>query len=167
MNPMSNERPMSTADLVQAAKAPEMRDAELREDLRDEHRAREQAMRSDDGTMSMSQHLDDGHPRPDGDGRHAATEALAALFTPDVAQGFRTRWDEVQIGFVDDPRNAVQKADELVAQVMTSLAETFSKERSNLEHFMNDGDGEGRGATENMRVALQRYRSFFQRLLAL
>ena len=64
---------------------------------------------------------------------------------------------------VDDPRQAVQRADELVAQVMTSLAETFAKERSELEGFIKDTD---QPSTENLRVALRRYRSFFQRLLA-
>lgn len=91
-------------------------------------------------------------------------EPLAALFSPDVADDFRARWDAVQIGFVDDPRNSVRKADELVAQVMKSLAETFSTERARLEQQL---DGEDSGSTENLRVALQRYRSFFQRLLSL
>lgn len=91
-------------------------------------------------------------------------EALAALFAPDAAQGFRTRWDEVQIAFVDDPRKAVRDADELVAQVMKSLAETFSGERTRLESELQETD---KGSTENLRLALQRYRSFFQRLLSL
>jgi hypothetical protein len=93
-------------------------------------------------------------------------EPLAALFSPDAADDFRARWDAVQIGFVDDPRNSVRKADELVAQVMKSLAETFSTERTRLEQQL-DGDDAGSGSTENLRVALQRYRSFFQRLLSL
>jgi hypothetical protein len=91
-------------------------------------------------------------------------EALAALFAPDAAQGFRSRWDEVQIAFVDDPRKAVRDADELVAQVMKSLAETFSSERTRLEDELQQTD---KGSTENLRLALQRYRSFFQRLLTL
>jgi hypothetical protein len=52
-------------------------------------------------------------------------EQLAPLFLPDVAKDFRSRWDAVQRSFVDDPRQAVRQADELVAQVMKSLAETF------------------------------------------
>jgi CHAD domain-containing protein len=67
----------------------------------------------------------------------------------------------VQIGFVDDPMQAVQKADELVAQVMKSLAETFADERANIEGDVDHED------TEHLRVALRRYRSFFQRLLSL
>ena len=87
----------------------------------------------------------------------------APLFSADVAQGFRSRWDATQIGFVDDPRQAVQQADELVAQVMKSLAQSFADERARLEAQMRDE----RASTENLRVALQRYRSFFQRLLSL
>lgn len=91
-------------------------------------------------------------------------ELLAQLFPPDVASDFRTRWDEVQIGFVDDPARAVREADELVAQVMQSLADSFAKARSGFEGEISQA---GNASTESMRVALQRYRSFFQRLLSL
>lgn len=91
-------------------------------------------------------------------------EALAALFAQDVAHDFRSRWDAVQIGFVDDPRRAVQQADELVAQVMKSLAETFAQQRTSIEADVGQAD---QASTENLRVALRRYRSFFQRLLSL
>jgi hypothetical protein len=89
---------------------------------------------------------------------------LAPLFLPEVANGFRMRWDTVQSSFVDDPRQAVRQGDELVAQVMKSLAETFSAERSKLEGQVDPTD---KVSTEDLRVALQRYRSFFQRLLSL
>jgi hypothetical protein len=92
-----------------------------------------------------------------------ASERLAALFTPDVAQDFRSRWDAAQIGFVDDPRRATQQADELVAEVMKSLAQSFADERRQLEAQMTSENT----STENLRVALQRYRSFFHRLLSL
>ena len=91
-------------------------------------------------------------------------EPLAALFPPEMAQDFRSRWDEVQIGFVDDPKQAVRKADELVAQVMKSLAQKFADERSKFE---SQFDEQGSASTENLRVALRGYRSFFQRLLSL
>ena len=89
---------------------------------------------------------------------------LAPLFLVDVAKGFRSRWDAVQIGFVDDPKQAVRHGDELVAQVMKSLAETFSSERAKLEGQMEQAD---KASTEDLRIALRRYRSFFERLLAL
>jgi hypothetical protein len=88
---------------------------------------------------------------------------LAALFLPDVAKEFRLRWDTVQLGFVDDPRQAVRQADELVGQVMKSLAETFSNERATLEGQLDQTD---EASTETLRIALQRYRSFFERLLS-
>ena len=91
-------------------------------------------------------------------------EQLAPLFLPDVAKDFRSRWDAVQISFVDDPRLAVQQADELVAQVMKSLAETFSSERTKLEAQVDLTD---KASTENLRLVLRRYRSFFERLLSL
>ena len=89
---------------------------------------------------------------------------LAPLFLAGVAKEFHTRWDTVQIGFVDNPRQAVRQADELVAQVMKSLAETFSKERARLEGQLDQKD---KASTETLRVALRRYRSFFERLLSL
>lgn len=94
----------------------------------------------------------------------AHEEQLAALFTPEVAGDFQSRWDAVQIGFVDDPGAAVRKADELVAQVMKSLAQSFASERARFEGQLDQRDS---ASTENMRVALRRYRSFFQRLLSL
>ncbi len=89
---------------------------------------------------------------------------LAPLFLPDVDKDFRSRWDAVQRSFVDDPRQAVRQGDELVAQVMKSLAETFSNERVKLEAQLDQTD---KASTENLRVALRRYRSFFERLLSL
>ena len=97
-------------------------------------------------------------------GMDRPSEPLAALFLAPVAEDFRQRWDAVQIGFVDDPRQAVRSADELVAQVMKTLAETFAEQRSGIEAGVDRG---GDADTENLRVALQRYRSFFQRLLSL
>jgi hypothetical protein len=91
-------------------------------------------------------------------------EQLAPLFATDVAGTFRARWDAVQIGFVDDPKQAVRQADELVAQVMKSLAESFSGERARIESELEQPDS---ASTENLRMALRRYRSFFQRLLTL
>jgi hypothetical protein len=86
-------------------------------------------------------------------------EDLAPLFSEGAAGDFRARWSVVQQGFVDDPKNAVRQGDELVAQVIKSLAETFANQRAALE-------GE-QGSTEDLRLALRRYRSFFERLLAI
>jgi hypothetical protein len=91
-------------------------------------------------------------------------QQLAELFLAPVADDFRRRWDEIQIGFVDDPRRAVQRADELVAEVMKTLAQTFAEQRGRIESGIG---GDAQADTENLRVGLQRYRSFFQRLLSL
>ncbi len=94
----------------------------------------------------------------------AASEAAETpLFAEGEAQGYTTRWDAIQTGFVDEPRKAVEEADTLVAEVMKKLAEVFAKERSELEKQWDRGD---RISTEDLRVALRRYRSFFQRLLS-
>ena len=85
------------------------------------------------------------------------------LFLEDVANDLRTRWSDIQTGFVDEPRSAVQKADELVAQAIKRLAERFAEERNRLEQSWDRGDQVN---TEDLRVALQTYRSFFQRLLS-
>ncbi len=73
------------------------------------------------------------------------------------------RWSEIQTGFVDEPRRAVEEADALVADLMQRLAESFSRERQALEGQWDRGDDV---STEDLRIALQRYRSFFDRLLA-
>jgi hypothetical protein len=91
-------------------------------------------------------------------------ERLAPLFSADVAEDYRARWTAVQGSFVDDPRAAVQQGDELVAQVMKSLAESFAAERDELEGQLGESS---EASTETLRVALRRYRSFFERLLSL
>jgi hypothetical protein len=93
-------------------------------------------------------------------------DARAADDTAPLLEGadeFQTRWEEIQVRFVDEPRGAVEDADALVATVMQRLAEGFASERENLEAQWGRGEDI---STEDLRVALQRYRSFFQRLLA-
>jgi hypothetical protein len=101
---------------------------------------------------------------PEGRERLGERERLEPLFSADLANEYRGRWTAVQGSFVDDPREAVQRGDELVAQVMKSLAESFAHEREALESQLGGG---GEASTEMLRVALRRYRSFFERLLAL
>jgi hypothetical protein len=75
----------------------------------------------------------------------------------------RSRWEKIQGGFVDEPRRAVEEADTLVAELMQQLADSFAKEREGLEGQWDRGD---EVSTEDLRIALQRYRSFFDRLLS-
>ena len=86
------------------------------------------------------------------------------LFPSEDADELRSRWDAIQAGFVDEPRKAVEEADSLVALAMKRLAETFAAERSQLEGQWDRGDDV---STEDLRVALRRYRSFFGRLLSM
>jgi hypothetical protein len=94
----------------------------------------------------------------------AAISKPMPLFSESEMGDFRTQWSKVQTGFVDEPRRTVEDADKLVAAVMQRLAEGFANERSGLEKQWDRGDDV---STEDLRVALQRYRSFFDRLLKL
>jgi hypothetical protein len=133
------ERKLTTADLAAATEVPAAQ--------RDAGRDRRETVAADKAPEARLQ-----------------DEQLAPLFVADVAKEFRARWDAVQSSFVDDPRQAVRQGDELVAAVMKSLAETFSNERANLEGQVNRTD---QASTEDLRIALRRYRSFFERLLSL
>ena len=95
-------------------------------------------------------------------GAPVTDEIRTMLFTDDEAGQFRRRWTDVQAGFVDSPRSAVEQADALVADTMKRMTEMFSDERARLEGQWDRGDNV---TTEDLRVALQRYRAFFDRLL--
>jgi hypothetical protein len=97
-------------------------------------------------------------------GRTAEVSERMPLFSESEMGDFRTQWSKVQTGFVDEPRRTVEEADKLVAAVMQRLAESFANERSRLEKQWDSGDNV---STEDLRVTLQRYRSFFDRLLKL
>ena len=102
------------------------------------------------------------HPAPD---KPTAVTTRSALLLPaKEIEDLRSRWIETQAGFVDEPRKSVEQADALVAGVMKRLAETFANERSKLEEQWSRGDNV---STEELRVALQHYRTFFDKLLAL
>jgi hypothetical protein len=86
-----------------------------------------------------------------------------ALFPGNELRELQGRWDQIQTAFVDQPRNAVRDADSLVSSAMQRLADVFAAERSKLERQWDKGDSV---STEDLRVALQRYRSFFRRVLS-
>jgi hypothetical protein len=91
-------------------------------------------------------------------------EALEPLFEETEAGKFRTQWLNIQSKFVDNPRESVREADELVANVLKSVTMSFHERRTSLEKQWNGG---GNASTEDLRLALKRYRSFFERLLTL
>jgi hypothetical protein len=101
---------------------------------------------------------------PENLNRAAAVSEPMPLFSEPEMGDFRSQWSKLQTGFVDEPRRTVEDADKLVAAVMQRLAEGFANERSGLEKQWDRGDNV---STEDLRVALQHYRSFFDRLLKL
>lgn len=176
MNREPHER-MGTADLAAGAAQQDQRAWAERQRAEDTAQGRDPQLRQQGSTGSPQQmeqrhapdreHLQHGQQDQRVHGQQPQAhdmEQLAALFPPEVAAEFRNRWDQVQIGFVDDPRQAVQQADELVAHVMKRLAGSFAEQRTQLEASLGRG---GPANTEDMRVALRGYRSFFQRLLSL
>lgn len=108
---------------------------------------------------------DVGTPTAQAERTSAAPESDSRdeLFGQEELSGLRSRWDEVQAGFVDDPRECVRKADGLVSDVVERLTSGFADARSRLEEQWARGD---EASTEDLRLALKRYRDFFQRLLS-
>ena len=135
------ERPLSTADL---AKGPE---TENKSSQRVDAEHKDQSTAPGDTPASKPEH-----------------EELVPLFSHKGVEDFRSQWTALQSGFVDEPRRSVEQADQLVAHLMKDLAATFSDERQKLEQQWDKGD---KVSTEELRIVLRRYRSFFDRLLAI
>ena len=126
------------------------RPARTTEDVR-QNAEQAERMRRDDQRFMPPQ----GEPR--------TADAKMALFPEAELQQLRSRWTSIQGEFVDERRKSVEEADTLVAQMIQRLAESFANARTNLEGQWARGKDV---STEDLRVALQRYRSFFDRLLA-
>ena len=135
--------PLTTKDMAGTAAKRAPAEQEPSADMRDEQRASE--------TNAATQT------------NVPAVETNTPLFEKNETEEFRARWNSIQVQFVDEPRRSVEQADELVAQTMKRLAEVFARERDRLEQDWDRGDNV---STEDLRIALQRYRSFFDRLLS-
>ena len=147
--PRKNEDELTTADLAgRAENAPENREQDA------------QAQEWSGGPTLVKKEDERGVAENRSQASHEV--ASTPLFTEGEVTELRGRWSDVQSAFVDEPRKAVQEADQLVATAMKRLAEGFANERSNLEKQWARG---GDVSTEDLRVAMQRYRSFFDRLL--
>jgi len=145
-----SEREMSTDDIASPRSAEGPRDAA------------QGARDAEDGQSVSAQERRSEPAQAEEASSRAASEG-EPLLEQDEEAGFLRRWEDIQAGFVDEPRQAVQDADALVAGLMKRLAETFSEARTQLEGQWDRGD---RVSTEELRITLQRYRSFFTRLLS-
>jgi hypothetical protein len=157
---MGNDRPLSTADLANSDEVRGRHD----EDIRGLDTANTPAAGKDvvAGQPAAAEPRRDTRTPLRGDGNAPASHP--PLFAERDTTELRNRWSDVQTGFVDEPRRAVEQADTLVAEVMKRLAESFAAERATLEKQWDRGDNV---TTEDLRLALQRYRSFFDRLLTI
>ncbi len=114
-------------------------------------------------TKDLAQRSDEREESADEADRGQEGEQREPLMPEQQSESFVARWQEIQVSFVDEPRESVAKADTLVADLMQRLAASFSTERDHLEAQWDRGDDV---STEELRVALTRYRSFFDRLLS-
>jgi hypothetical protein len=126
-------------------------------------------MSNEGHTVDIARTMAAAAPQPDrAEARPAddrpADERPGPIFAGTETAGYRTQWDAIQTGFVDEPRRAVEEADALVALVTKRLSEVFADERATLEHQWGRVN---EISTEDLRVALRKYRSFFERLLSL
>lgn len=146
-----NQEPRRSRDLGDTAMPPtESTPAERREDRGDQRAGVEVSREHANAQTSRAEQVADASHR-------------AALFHDEEAGGFRSRWDAIQTGFVDEPRAAVEQADALVAQVVSRVVQVFGEQRTTLER---QWDRDRDISTEDLRLALTRYRAFFDRLLS-
>ena len=158
VEPLRRDKPLTTADL-----------AGHREEALPAHAEGREVDEANRPRLVRNENVRNEYPGERVDTAAASPDRLAQdvgtptpLFSQNDIGDLRGRWSNVQASFVDEPRHAVEEADKLVAAVMQRLAEGFANERSTLEKQWDRGDNV---STENLRVALQRYRSFFDRLL--
>jgi hypothetical protein len=137
-------------------------DEALRDEASTDKALRDESFRdeaSTDDASVVDSAADDASPGDRESGRDVSGEPLVRQ---DLAVDLKARWEVIQQGFVDDPRRAVSDADSLVDEVLNRLSASFDEQQKNLESQWSDGEP----STEDLRSALQRYRDFFQRLLA-
>jgi hypothetical protein len=124
----------------------------------------ESELKAEKAEHASGEHASGEHASGDA-GRHSSNghgEQRATLIPKDRAEGYNRRWNEIKGEFVDDPRHAVRGANAMVGEVLDELEELFRKQRDEIENGL-DGD---KTSTEDLRQALGRYRSFFDRLLS-
>ncbi|HKQ40837.1 MAG TPA: hypothetical protein VJT79_00045 [Pseudonocardia sp.] len=125
--------------------------------------ARDAGSASTAGVGAGAAHHDVGTGGAHHDSSADGDEERAALVTRDRAESYSARWDSVKGEFVDEPRRAVADADALVGELLDELQELFKQQRTQIEQGLDADET----STEDLRVALRRYRSFFDRLLSI
>jgi hypothetical protein len=157
---------LSTRDIAQTTDEgrpePDAADLNQRDDRRQDEAQRDEA-RTDAAQNETAEAGDAQRAETPGEQKQEVTAAHEPLLAADEGERYRTRWQEIQVRFVDEPQQSVEQADMLVADLMQRLAAVFSDERGRLEAQWEGGDDV---STEDLRVALTRYRSFFDRLLS-
>ncbi|MDG4805875.1 hypothetical protein O7634_03785 [Micromonospora sp. WMMD1120] len=99
-----------------------------------------------------------GTSRPAGS---TVAAAPATLLDPDAAQGFRDRWRDVQLRFVDDPKAAAGEAQSLVEEAIQALSSALAAQKTALGGWQDAGSAD----TEQLRMAVRNYRDFLDRVL--
>ncbi len=156
----ANDRGLTTADLANANER-----SATTYDMDHDFSAEESTIqRSSFRNPALSTDVHDAGIETDTNARSNEDDTATPLFSPEESNDFYARWTSVQVSFVDEPRQAVQQADGLVAGAMKRLAEIFAEERARLDGQWDRGDSV---STEDLRLALRRYRSFFGRLLSI
>jgi hypothetical protein len=160
----ARDKRLSTKDFARADERRDLGDESQPErDLRDDRLA-EMDDRNPEGAPTKDARALPTDSRPAERDDTDRTSMDMPLMKVEDEEDFRSRWKTIQAGFVDEPRGAVEQADELVAELMQHLARSFSDQRSGLETQWQRSE---EVSTEELRGALRRYRSFFDRLLSI
>jgi hypothetical protein len=157
---MESARREELGDRDQVGEVPAEMD-EAPDDLGNEDRPRE--FTTSDGVGVRDPKVTDEDEPSIESSRVPEPDSMEPLLPTQDEERFRVEWKTIQAGFVDEPRRSVKDADRLVAELMHRLSESFSDARGDLERQWDRGDDV---STDDLRLALQRYRSFFNRLLA-
>jgi hypothetical protein len=162
---LGNAEEKSIAAEREAADRRDADDERAREARRNEQIREHEPRRAEDVRHDEARRAENGQPtEAHRAAPHNGDDKLSPLLADSEGNEFRSRWEHIQAGFVDEPRRAVEQADELVAETMQRLARSFAEQKKTLETQWARSE---QVSTEDLRMAFRRYRSFFDRLLSL
>lgn len=169
---MNDQKPLSTQDIARGQNESDRNqksDLERTDDIENSDRSqRDTSISPDAATSDARRSMEAGYsaggmPGGISGSQPSASSGQAALMPVETAESHREHWSDIQAKFVDDPKAAVEQADELVAEVIQIVASRFAEQRKGLEGQWQEG---GEASSEDLRQAFLQYRSFFERLLA-